>query len=65
MDLGAVKNDPGLALWLDGIMDVNKTKDQIAEIVIGLRAVLCAHGVESVDQHGKIIKIKLDLHSSV
>lgn len=62
MELIAVKNDPGFALGFGVVVDIDKTEDQVAKIVIGLLAVLFPHGVEAVDHNCKIITIKLDFH---
>ena len=62
MKLIAVKNDPGISLRLDVVVDIDKAEDQVAKIVIGLLTVLLPHGVESIDQNCKIIAIKLDFH---
>ena len=49
MELIAVKNDPGFALGLGVVVDIDKAKNQVAKIVIRFLAVMSAHGVESVD----------------
>ena len=45
MDLIAVKYDPGIALGLGVVVDIDKAKDQAGYVIIDLLTIIIPHGV--------------------
>jgi len=62
MQLVIIEINARLAFWSVIIVNVDDPEKQIAEIIIGLLAVLYSHGIQAVDKNCKIVVVEFDFH---
>ena len=60
--LAAVQLDLGFPARVQIIVDIDKAKRKVGDVVFGARIVVVAHGIEAVDYGAEVAAVEFDSH---